>query len=50
MGFLIKSFFYITKKSGQTCKHFKNKKSLQNEIKSIFHHIFEANKMRFLGS
>ena len=40
-SFLIKLFFYITKKSEQKCKYLKNfqheMKSLQHEMKSIFH-------------
>ena len=38
-SFFIKPFFYITKKSGQKCKHLKNKKSFKHEIKNIFHHF-----------
>ena len=35
--FLIKPFFYMTKKSRQKYKYFENEKSCQDEIKSIFH-------------
>ena len=38
-SFFIKPSFYITKKSGQKCKHLKNKKSFKHEIKNIFHHF-----------
>ena len=41
-SFLIKLFFYITKKSGQNCKYLKNKKSFKHEIKSIFHHFLKG--------
>ena len=36
LSLLIKPFFYITKKSIQKFKYFKNKKSFSHEIKSIF--------------
>ena len=39
LSFLIKPFFYITKKSGQKCKYLKNEKSFKHEIKTIFHHF-----------
>ena len=34
-SFLITLFFYVTKKSGEKFEYFKNKKSFQDEIKSI---------------
>ena len=34
--FLIKSFWYVTKKSQQKLKYFENEKSFWGEIKSIF--------------
>ena len=37
--FLIKSFLYMTEKSKQKFKYLENKKSFQDEIKSIFHHF-----------
>ena len=37
--FLIKSFFWITKKSVQKCKYLKNVKRFQHEIKRIFHYF-----------
>ena len=41
--FLIKSFWYITKKSRQKLKYTKNKKIFYwGEIKSIFHHFWSA--------
>ena len=40
--FLIKPFLYITKKSRQKFKYLENKKSFQQEIKSIFHHFKKA--------
>ena len=36
---LIKTFFYMTKKSRQKFKYLENKKRFQGEIKSIFHHF-----------
>ena len=42
----------MTKKSRQKFKHLENEKSLEDEIKSIFHHycraIIEANKKKNL--
>ena len=35
--FLMKSFFFMTKKSWQKFKYIENEKSFQREIKSIFH-------------
>ena len=35
-NFLVKPFFYITKKSGQKCNYLKNEKNFKHEIKSIF--------------
>ena len=35
--FLIKWFFYMTKKSRQKCRYLENEKSFQGEIKSIVH-------------
>ena len=37
--FLIKPFFYMTKKSRQNLKYLENEISFQGEIKSIFHHF-----------
>ena len=37
--FLIKSFFYMVKKSRQKFKHFEKEKSFQSEINPIFHHF-----------
>ena len=37
--FLIKPFFYMTKKSKQTFKYLEDEKSFYSEIKSIFHHV-----------
>ena len=37
LSFHIKPFSHMTKISGQTFKCLKNKKSFQDEIKSIFH-------------
>ena len=34
--FLIKPFFYMTKKSRQKCKHLENEKSFRDEIKKHF--------------
>ena len=39
--FLIKPFFYLTKKSRQKFKYLDNKKSFRDEIKSIFHHFLK---------
>ena len=36
--FLIKSFYYITKKSRQKFNHLENERSFLGEIKSIFYH------------
>ena len=38
-SFLIKTLFYIIKKSGQKCKNLKNKNNFQHEIKSISHNF-----------
>ena len=35
--FLMKSFFFMTKKSWQKFKYIENEKTFQREIKSIFH-------------
>ena len=50
-GFVIRSFFYIIKKSGQKCKYPKNDKSFQHRIK-IFLIIFEEffHKMLFCSA
>ena len=40
--FLIKSFWYMTKRSRQTLKYFDNEKSFWGGIKSIFHHFWRA--------
>ena len=40
--FLIKQFFYMTKKSRQILKYFENKNSFQGELKSIFQHFQRA--------
>ena len=49
---LIKSFYYMTKKSRQKFKYLENIKNFSPEIKSIFHHyqriFMEANKIFFL--
>ena len=37
--FLIKSFFYITKKSREKLKYLGNEKSFKGERKSNFHHF-----------
>ena len=37
LSFLIKSFSYIMKKSGQKSKYLKNKKGVKHGVKSIFH-------------
>ena len=37
--FLIKPFFYMTKKSRQKLKHVENETSSQGEITSVFHHF-----------
>ena len=37
--FLIKSLFYMTKKSRQKFKYLGNEKSIYGEPKSIFHHF-----------
>ena len=37
--FLIKSFFYLTKKSRQKCKYLKNEKTFWHEIKSLFYNF-----------
>ena len=37
--FLMKPFFYMTKKSRQKLKYLENKEDLQAEVKSIFHHF-----------
>ena len=37
--FLIKPFFYISKKSRQTVKYLENEKSFQGEMKNIFHYF-----------
>ena len=42
LSFLIKPFLYIDKKSGQKIKYLENEKSLQGEIKSLFHHFERA--------
>ena len=39
LSFLIKPFFYITKKSEQKIKYSKNEKNFKGEIKSMFHHF-----------
>ena len=39
LSFLIKLFFYVTKKSRQKLKYLQNMKSFYGEIKSIFHHF-----------
>ena len=36
---LIKSLFFMTKRSRQKLKYLENEKSFYSEIKSIFHHI-----------
>ena len=41
-NFLIKPFFYITKKSRQKSKFLKNEKSFSHETKSFFHHFKRA--------
>ena len=40
--FLMKPFFYMTKKSRQKLKYLENKENLQAEVKSIFHHFQRA--------
>ena len=37
--FLLRLFFYVTKKSRQKFKYLENEKSLKREIKTIFHHF-----------
>ena len=39
LNFLIKPFFFMTKKSRQSFKYLKNEKSFQGDVKSIFHHF-----------
>ena len=50
---LIKSFIYITKKSGQKCKYLKNEKEKKkNKILKTLHFkgaFIEANKNNFFG-
>ena len=54
-SFLIKPFFYITKKSEQKYKYLKKKKSFKHKIKSIFIifkgflFLTEVNKSNFFG-
>ena len=40
--FLIKPFFYMTKKSRQKSNYLENKQSFYSEIKNIFHHFQSA--------
>ena len=37
LGFIIKSFSYMTKNSDQKVKHLKKEKNFQGNIKNIFH-------------
>ena len=37
--FLIKLFFYMTKKTAQKFKYFNNEKNFKGEIKCIFDHF-----------
>ena len=37
--FLIKPFFYMSKKSRQKREYFENEESFRGEIKSTFHHL-----------
>ena len=37
LNFLIKPFFFLTKKSRQKFEYLENEKSFQGEMKSIFH-------------
>ena len=39
LSFLIKSFFYMTKRSRQKFKYLENEKSFSGEIESIFHNF-----------
>ena len=39
MVFVIKAFFYATKRVEEKFKYFKNVKSFKREIKSIFHYF-----------
>ena len=51
--FLSSIFFYMTKKSKQKFKHLENRKSFQDEKKSIFHNLWrtfiKANKTDIFG-
>ena len=42
LGFLIKPFSDMTKKSGQKFKDFKNEKSFYHETRSTFHHFYRV--------
>ena len=52
--FVIKLFFYMTRKWRQNLKYLENEKSFYGELKSIFHHFLrafiEAKKRFFLDS
>ena len=39
LTFLIKPFFYMTKKSRQKFEYTESEKSIEDELKSIFHHF-----------
>ena len=43
--FLIKSFYYTTKKSRQRFEYLENEKGFQGDIKSIFYQVFSCQKL-----